>query len=39
LALVSRLLRDQAICQKLRGTDNADALFAILTDRSESHAV
>lgn len=38
LARVSRLLRDQAVCQKLRGTDHADALFALLTDRSESHA-
>ena len=38
LARVSRLLRDEAICQKLRGTDNADALYALLTDRSESHA-
>jgi nitrogen PTS system EIIA component len=38
LARVSRLLRDAAICQKLRGTDNADALYALLTDRSESHA-
>jgi PTS system nitrogen regulatory IIA component len=32
LALVSRLLRDRTICEKLRGTDNADALFALLTD-------
>jgi PTS system nitrogen regulatory IIA component len=32
LALVSRLLRDRAVCEKLRGTDNADALFALLTD-------
>src|SRR5260370_42309072 len=38
LARVSRLLRDSAICHKLRGTDNADALYALLTDRSESHA-
>jgi len=38
LARVSRLLRDSTICQKLRGTDNADALYALLTDRSESHA-
>ena len=38
LARVSRLLRDAAICQKLRGTDNSDALYALLTDRSESHA-
>ena len=36
LARISRLLRDGAICQKLRGTDNADALYALLTDRSES---
>jgi PTS system nitrogen regulatory IIA component len=38
LARVSRLLRDSAICQKLRGTDSADALYALLTDRTESHA-
>ena len=38
LARVSRLLRDSTICQKLRGTDNADALYALLTDRTESHA-
>jgi PTS system nitrogen regulatory IIA component len=38
LARVSRLLRDAAICQKLRGTDSGDALYALLTDRSESHA-
>jgi len=38
LALVSRLLRDAAICQKLRGTDNPDALYALLTDRTESTA-
>jgi len=38
LARVSRFLRDATICQKLRGTDNADALYALLTDRPESHA-
>src|SRR5437763_15875999 len=38
LALVSRLMRDRTICEKLRGTDNADALYALLTDRTESHA-
>jgi nitrogen PTS system EIIA component len=38
LARVSRLLRDGTTCQKLRGTDHADALYALLTDRSESHA-
>jgi nitrogen PTS system EIIA component len=39
LALVSRLLRDRAICEKLRGTDNADALYALLTDRTASDPV
>src|SRR5438874_7484038 len=38
LARVSRLLRDSTICQKLRGTDNADALYALLTDRTETNA-
>ncbi len=38
LALVSRLLRDRTICEKLRGTDRADALYALLTDRASSHA-
>src|SRR5215470_4883807 len=32
LARVSRLLRDQAVCAKLRGTENADALYALLTE-------
>ena len=36
LARVSRLLRDKAACDKLRGTDTADALFALLTE-SEAH--
>lgn len=38
LARVSRLLRDRAICEKLRGTDRAEALYALLTDRYASHA-
>ena len=38
LARVSRLLRDRATCEKLRGTDNGDALYALLTDQSETHA-
>jgi nitrogen PTS system EIIA component len=38
LARVSRLLRDRAVCAKLRGTDNADALYALLTDQTASHA-
>ncbi|MGE0723976.1 MAG: PTS IIA-like nitrogen regulatory protein PtsN [Alphaproteobacteria bacterium] len=38
LARVSRLFRDRAICEKLRGTDNADALYAILTSQTVNHA-
>lgn len=34
LALVSRLMRDGELCAKLRGTDNADALYALLTHAS-----
>ncbi|HEX3535192.1 MAG TPA: PTS IIA-like nitrogen regulatory protein PtsN [Stellaceae bacterium] len=36
LARVSRLLRDRPTCQKLRGTDNPDALYALLTDQAET---
>ena len=38
LARVSRLLRDKAICEKLRGTDKAEALYALLTESTESRA-
>ncbi len=38
LARVSRLLRDKATCDKLRGTDSSDALFALLTDSTETRA-
>lgn len=38
LARVSRLLRDKATCDKLRGTDSSDALFALLTDSAETRA-
>jgi nitrogen PTS system EIIA component len=38
LARISRLLRNRAVCEKLRGTDNTDALYALLTDRTASHA-
>lgn len=38
LARISRLLRDRATCEKLRGTNNADALYALLTERPETHA-
>jgi nitrogen PTS system EIIA component len=32
LARVSRLLRDKAACEKLRGTDDREALYALLVD-------
>ena len=38
LARVSRLMRDRETCKKLRGTDNPDALYALLTDRAETSA-
>lgn len=38
LARVSRLLRDRATCEKLRGCDGADALYALLTESATSHA-
>lgn len=38
LARVSRLLRDQETCDKLRGTADADALYAILTESQETRA-
>lgn len=38
LARVSRLLRDKTACQKLRGTDDAEALYALLVDSSASGA-
>lgn len=38
LARVSRLLRDKSVCEKLRGTDNADALYSLLTESPASRA-
>jgi len=38
LARVSRLLRDQNTCEKLRGTGEVDALSAILTESQEIRA-
>jgi PTS system nitrogen regulatory IIA component len=38
LARVSRLLRDRSMCKKLRGTDKADAIYALLTESTASHA-
>ncbi len=38
LAEVSRLLRDEKSCAQLRGTDNADSIFALLSMNSELSA-
>lgn len=38
LARVSRLLRDRSICEKLRGSDSAEAVYALLTESTASHA-
>jgi len=38
LARVSRLLRDRAMCDKLRGSDDRDALYSLLTEPAASHA-
>ena len=38
LARVSRLLRDKSMCEKLRGSDQRDALYALLTETATSHA-
>ena len=38
LARVSRLLRDKTACEKLRGTDDPEALYALLVDNTSSWA-
>ncbi len=38
LARVSRLLRDGSVCEKLRGTEDAEALYALLTESMENRA-
>ena len=38
LARVSRLLRDSSVCEKLRGTEDAEALYALLTQSNASQA-
>ena len=38
LARVSRTLRDEQLCAKLRSTEDVTALYAILTDTSASQA-
>ncbi|CAO3352428.1 transcriptional regulator [Azospirillum sp. TSH100] len=36
LARVSRLLRDQSMCEKLRGAQSGDAMYALLTQHEPS---
>jgi PTS system nitrogen regulatory IIA component len=38
LARVSRLLRNQTVCEKLRGADSAEAIYALLSDTEASQA-
>ena len=38
LARISRLLRDKSVCEKLRGTESAEGLYALLTDSPASRA-
>ncbi|MFM2045016.1 MAG: IIA-like nitrogen-regulatory protein PtsN [Pseudomonadota bacterium] len=38
LARVSRLLRDPTLCDKLRGAETADALYALLSQQEQSNA-
>lgn len=38
LARMSRLLRDPVLCDKLRGADTADAIYALLAQTEASHA-
>ncbi len=38
LAKVSRTLRDLRLCDKLRGSDSAEAVFALLCDETDSKA-
>ena len=35
---MSRLLRDPVLCDKLRGADTADAIYALLAQTEASHA-
>lgn len=38
LAQVSRLLRDRQVCEKLRGANSPEAIYALLTETPHSHA-
>ena len=37
LARISRTLRDRAMCEKLRGSDDRDAIYALLHDSTTEH--
>lgn len=38
LARISRTLRDASLCEKLRGSENSEAVYSLLTDETASHA-
>lgn len=38
LSRVSRLLRDRSVCEKLRGTDERDGLYALLVENENDKA-
>ncbi len=38
LARISRLLRDEIVCAKLRGSEDREAMYALLTERPASNA-
>ena len=38
LARVSRMLRDKRMCDKLRGSDKAEAIYALIAEHAASHA-
>jgi nitrogen PTS system EIIA component len=38
LARVSRLLRDKSVCEKLRGTDDGEALYALIVESTANRA-
>ena len=38
LAKVSRLLRDDGLCEKLRGCESRDAILALISERDQSFA-
>ena len=38
LARISRILRDRAFCEKLRGSDNPDAIYALLMESGNANA-